>query len=260
MTEPTDDILRRWLLHKLPPADAEALEQRVLTDEAFGERLRDVETDLLDDYARGTLGAGDRDAAARRFASSARGRLRVRIARSLARLTRPSPGRSGTVLAHEQAHSLAVARRHADRGRRTRRALAIGALASACVLAIALIGWNRRFTMPAPVRYGQATITLLADSQRGTALKQVASTPAGATVRLQAEVDDPNALYTLEIDDDGRTVFRAEDLAARTVGPYRFVEVVFDSRQLAAGSHRVRVAVQGAPAPEATWTLETLSE
>ena len=45
MTEPTDDTLRDWLLGTLAPAEAEALEQRLIEDEAFAARLRAVEND-----------------------------------------------------------------------------------------------------------------------------------------------------------------------------------------------------------------------
>ena len=52
MTEPTDEILRQWLLGRLPGNDAAALEERLVEDEDFSLRLRDVENDLLDDFAR----------------------------------------------------------------------------------------------------------------------------------------------------------------------------------------------------------------
>src|SRR3954469_4763885 len=38
MTEPTDDVLRDWLLGKLAPGEAEPLEQRLVEDEAFAAR------------------------------------------------------------------------------------------------------------------------------------------------------------------------------------------------------------------------------
>ena len=34
MTIPDTDTLRRWLLHRLPPAQAEALEERLFDDDA----------------------------------------------------------------------------------------------------------------------------------------------------------------------------------------------------------------------------------
>lgn len=141
---------------------------------------------------------------------------------------------------------------------------AIGVLASACALVIAVIGLNQRVTtsFTPPRTDAETTITLLADSQRGANVQHVALPSSAAMVRLQAEVDgsDPNAHYALSIDDDGHTVFSAEDIAVRESGPYRFVEVVFDARKLAAGSHRVRVVAEGSTQPTSTWTLETRSE
>lgn len=262
MIETTDKTLRRWLLHTLPADEAETLEQRLLTDEDFGERLRAAETDLLDDYARGDLAADESAAAVERFAATTRDRMRVRIARALARITRRSPARLDAGRHHRRsvADSADRSRRHA----RVRRIAAVGVLASACALVIAVIGLNQRITTSFTPPHGDAetTITLLADSQRGANVQRIALPSSAATVRLQAEVDgsDPNTRYALSIDDDGRTVFNTAGIAVREVGPYRFVEVVLDARKLAAGSHRVRVVAEGSAQPASTWTLETRSE
>ncbi len=84
MTEPTDDTLRDWLLGTLAPAEAEALEQRLIEDEAFAARLRAVENDVLDDLARGALAGDERVRAAAYFAATPQDRVRLRIARALA--------------------------------------------------------------------------------------------------------------------------------------------------------------------------------
>ncbi|HEV7489254.1 MAG TPA: hypothetical protein VGO25_00515 [Rhodanobacteraceae bacterium] len=262
MIETTDETLRRWLLHRLPTGEAEALEQRLLTDEDFGERVRAAETDLLDDYACGDLAADERPIAAERFAATARDRLRLRIAMALARITRRSPRK----LAGSRHHRHAGAATGAGSRRRTRvrRIAAIGLAASACALVVAVIGLNQRMTSLAPPStQAETTITLLADSQRGANIQRIALPASAATVRLQAEVDqsdvdrrDSRARYTLSIDDAGRTVFSAEHIGVREAGPYRFVEVVFDAQTLAAGTHRVRVIAEGSAEPAATWTLE----
>ncbi len=262
MIETTDQTLRRWLLHTLPADEAEVLEQRLLNDEDFGERLRAAETDLLDDYARGDLAADDNAAAAERFAATARDRMRVRIARALARITRRSPERLDA--ARHRRRSMSGGADLSRRQARVRRLAAVGLLASACALVIAVIGLNQRITtsFTPPRTDADTTITLLADTQRGANVQRIALPTSAATVRLQAEVDgtDPNARYVLSIDDDGRTVFSAAGVAVRETGPYRFVEVVLDARKLAAGSHRVRVVAEGSAQPASTWTLETRSE
>jgi hypothetical protein len=261
MIETTDETLRRWLLHALPANEAEALEQRLLTDEDFGERLRAAETDLLDDYARGDLEPDESAAAAERFAATARDRMRVRIARALARITRRSAARLDT--ARHRRRSTSGGADRSQRRARVRRIAAVGVLASACALVIAVIGLNQRITSFTPPRTAaETTITLLADSQRGANVQRIALPSSAATVRLQAEVDgtDTNARYALSIDDDGRTVFSAAGIGVRETGPYRFVEVVLDARKLTAGSHRVRVVAEGSAQPASTWTLETRTE
>jgi hypothetical protein len=262
MIETTDETLRRWLLHTLPADEAQALEQRLLTDEDFGERLRAAETDLVDDYARGDLAADEHDAAAERFAATARDRLRLRIAMALARLTRRS--RESPMAARYRRHGAPDALARSSRNTRARRIAAAGLLASACALVVAVIGVNQRITtsLAPPSTDADTTITLLADSQRGASIQHIALPSSATSVRLQAEVDgnDPHARYALSIDDAGRTVFSATDIEAREAGPYRFVEVVLDAHKLGAGSHRVRVVAEGAAQPVATWTLETSSE
>lgn len=263
MIETTDETLRRWLLHRLPRGEAEALEQRLLTDEDFGERVRAAETDLLDDYVRDDLAADERPIAAERFTSTARDRLRVRIARALARIARRSPRELGG--ARHRRHGAPEIAPGSRRRARVRRIAAIGIVASACALAVAVVGLNQRMTSLAPPRTQvETTITLLADSQRGEHIQSVALPASAGTVRLQAEVDqgdvdgsDPHKRYTLSIDDAGRTVFSAERIGVREAGPYRFVEVVFDAQKLAPGSHRVQVVAEGSAEAAATWTLET---
>lgn len=269
MIEPTDQALRRWLLHTLAPVEAEALEQRLLTDEDFGARLRDAETDLLDDYACGDLDVADRAAAAERFSATARDRMRLRVAVALARITR-SRGRLHATLPRRRVASSATPGATLRSGRRTRmrRVAAAGLLASACALVLAVIGLNQRMTtsFAPPKATGEATITLLADSQRGSQrganVQRIALPSAAATVRLQVEVDanDPQARYALSIDDAGQTVFSADGIGVHQAGPYRFVEVVLDARKLRAGSHRVRVAAEGSAEAASSWTLETRSE
>jgi hypothetical protein len=271
MIEPTDETLRRWLLHRLPAGEAEALEQRLLTDEVFGERLRGEETDLLDDYVRGDLATDDSDAAAARFAATARDRLRVRVAMAIARITRRSRG--GPDGARHRRHSALEAGDRSRRRVRVRRTAALGIAASACALIVAVIGLNltglnviglnRRAATSLEPRTGEeTTITLLADTQRGANVQTIVLPSSASTVHLQAEVDGnvAHARYTLSIDDAGRTAYSADGIGVREVGPYRFVEVVFDAHKLVAGSHRVRVVAEGSTEPAATWTLETKGE
>jgi len=53
MPPDSDDHLVRYLLGDLPEAEAERLDERSITDSEFALRLRELENDLIDRYARG---------------------------------------------------------------------------------------------------------------------------------------------------------------------------------------------------------------
>jgi hypothetical protein len=237
MTEPTDQTLRRWLLQRLPPGEAEPLEHRLLADAELAERLREAETDLLDDLVRGQLDGADRAAAMRRFTATARDRMRLRIAAVLARVAgkRASPRHAATT------------QRRAGSSRR-RRTPAIAALAAAGALAFAVIGLRQP---PA------ATVTLMASQQRGAGVTEIAMPRGAATVKLQAEVDAEDVRYAVSI--EGAVPFTAHDVAVREAGAYRFVEVTVPAAVLAAGEHRVRVVAERGDR-EATWEIRTRGE
>lgn len=252
MTEPTDDTLRDWLLAKLAPGEAEALEQRLIEDEDFAARLRAVENDLLDDLARGALAGDERARAAAYFAATPKDRARLRIARALAAVGAEA-GAATSPRGRGHARSARdVARPHAPR----RRHWTAAALALAGMVTIAIVGI--RFypgVGTVPVAF---TITLTDGRQRGTSSIEIAVPAAAREVRVQAEIDggDAGSHYTLSIDD----AVAARGLAARTTGPYRFVEATVPATVLAAGSHRVRVVAESGAPSESGWTLTTRNE
>lgn len=93
MTMPeSDDHLVRYLLGELPEEEAEPLDERSITDDAFALQLRDIENDLVDRYARGEPFALQR--LARRFQQSAHLRDKVEFANALHRLSAASQGGS----------------------------------------------------------------------------------------------------------------------------------------------------------------------
>ena len=85
MQTESDDHLVRYLLGELPEEEAEPLDERSVTDDAFGLRLREIENDLVDRYARGEPLAMER--LSRRFQQSAHLRDKVQFAAALNRLT-----------------------------------------------------------------------------------------------------------------------------------------------------------------------------
>ena len=53
MAQDSDEHLIRYLLGELPDSEAERLDERSIADDTFAERLRRLENDLVDRYARG---------------------------------------------------------------------------------------------------------------------------------------------------------------------------------------------------------------
>ena len=76
--------------------------QRLLEDEDFSQRLRAVENDLLDDFARERLQGEARARAAVYFAATPADRARLRIARALAVVAGAAPVHQSIGLRVEQ--------------------------------------------------------------------------------------------------------------------------------------------------------------
>jgi hypothetical protein len=230
MTEPGDAALRRWLLQQLPTDQAAALEEQLLRDDALLDRLRDAETDLLDDFARGALDAADTQAfCAHRLQAPAQ-RERLRAARAFAHLHAPSLRTP------------------------VRRRVAIGFALAASVLA-AVVTWQ---WWPAPQLDAKLpSYTLLAAADRGAGTGKLQLPGTTARVHLQLEVSDPARRYTLSVDTQGQRASLAEHLQPRTLGRYTFVEVDVDVAPLQPGSHRLVLAGQGSGADlEQSWELQ----
>ncbi|HUD43038.1 MAG TPA: hypothetical protein VMR06_13690 [Dokdonella sp.] len=234
---PTDATLRDWLLHRLPEAEAVALEERLLREDALATRLRAMETDLIDDHAAGRLDAATREAVARHLVADPAGRWRWTVARALA--TRTS--------------AATLSRR---RRQRRRVAAAIGALAAAAVLAIALMQPARPPQSPADIA-ALPTISLRLAATRGEAapLRLPAS---GGWLRLQVEVADSTAgTYALTVRDGADVRFHASGLAPRHAGPYAYVEAAIPAAAAGPGRRQVELVPAGAPDAAAIWQLET---
>jgi len=87
MSADSDEYLIRYILRDLPESEAERLDERSVTDEAFARRLRDFESDLVDRYAR----EGATDESLNRFEQRVRDsrylRNKVQFARALQRVS-----------------------------------------------------------------------------------------------------------------------------------------------------------------------------
>lgn len=268
----SDLQLRRFLLGQLASDQAVRVEEAVLMEEGFAERLREAEFDLLDDYAHARLGTAEAAAVERHLLGSEENRRSVRIARAL-RLqgAATEPGATAKPRATERAGAPPPQRMNpppASRRRPSQMAW-VASLLAACVIAIAVIPrWrsapvsatslappglvSRAAQAPEPSPANRLrTVSLLADVNRGAARASITVATGTAPVRLQAEVTDatPDSQYSLSIENEaGRRLFDASALAVHAAGPYRFVEAVVPAAVLAPGDRTVVLTKSGAEA------------
>jgi hypothetical protein len=93
MTFGEDDLLANYLLHRLSEAEREAVRERLFLEPDLFERMREVETDLIDALAAGRLSPEDA-AAVTQFAAATGQEDRVEFSRALAR--QPLPATAAT--------------------------------------------------------------------------------------------------------------------------------------------------------------------
>lgn len=89
MPELDEETIRRYLLGRLPEAEAETVEDAYFGEPEVFERVRGAEDDLIDDYVAGRLDRADSVAFEARYLASEPLRQRVDAARALRR-ARPS--------------------------------------------------------------------------------------------------------------------------------------------------------------------------
>ncbi len=258
MTEITETMLRRWLLHQLPVDQARQLEQRLLQDDELGAYLRAVETDLLDDYARDRLTVADRMAVASHLLATPRDRERLRFAAALAQHDAPLMATARTPDANRR-----VAHARPPRwSSRRRLAVTWGGLAAACAVLVAVVGLNLH-NGEAPSSAKQAVMTItLAEPRRGANVAEIRIPHGIDKIRLQAEVGSaaPQTRYTLTVSDGAHTVFSAKNLLPREAPPYRYVQVMIAAQTLGNGEHRVKVAPEGTTGAATAWSIRTRTE
>ncbi|MFN7983030.1 MAG: hypothetical protein U0Q11_14325 [Vicinamibacterales bacterium] len=277
-----DDTPRQYLLRRLADADANAFEERLLSDDTCAEQLREAEDNLLVEYADAQLTPDERAAVERYLLSSAEGERRLRFARALAEAARQAGGTPGTATTSGASQSTSPSSS-------ARRWLApLGLLIAAGVAYFVLVLPRSHAPGPSsvspeatPVASAPAppqtpanaaaqapayAVLLLAEIQRGTSSAQRIAVPPGTTrLRLQLEVaaDAPGSgeplMYQMVVQDpNGQQVFAASSLSARQVGAYRIVEADVPVSELGTGARRVSLSrVTGSRlVPEFDWNVD----
>lgn len=80
---PNDELILRYLLNELPDTESQAVEEKFFEDNELFTRLLTLESDLVDDYARGSLSAADRTRFEKGFLVSKERRQMVDNAKAL---------------------------------------------------------------------------------------------------------------------------------------------------------------------------------
>lgn len=248
MSTPDMPSLRLLLLHRLPDAEAQQLEERLMLEEQLAGLLREAEHDLLDDYASGRLFPEERLAVEKYLLATPADRQRLKVARALARLrdrsdsiprlVQPSPGLAGLP-------DPAIAPPARRRWTAQWPVRVGGAIAAGVILSLGLLVFRMKTVGPSAAV--TATVVLLADAQRGSTEGSVNIHPSAERVRLQVEIPAMGgaSTYTLAIADrGGRLQYEVRDLLPRHAGPYPYVEAVVPANALK--GPRCRITLTGA--------------
>jgi hypothetical protein len=254
MKKNEQDVLERYLLGDVSDDKRSEIEQGYFADDAYFDQLIDVQNDLFDSYARGTLPAADRKRFEERFLTRGSGIDRVEFARALKEKVAARSGRkTGSV-----------------------RLLAIAASVVIVVIAAAWMTFSlqrrpqppitssrpkppqqQRTTPPAPVQAqtqiapvqskpsASALITTVLLTPGGTRESEAATPlvlrPAPQFVRVELVLeDDRYDSYAAELQDvEGRVLWKAHSLRATTAPSGRMVAVSVPAKLLPPGDYIV---------------------
>jgi hypothetical protein len=234
-----DELLRRYLLGALPEAEAAELEPRLLAEADLFDLAEAIESEILEDYARGELAPADHEHVARYLASSPSGRLRLAVVRGLAALS--------ANLAQPTGGQILPFPRPAAKVLRPRDLAAVLAAMLVMTLAGILGVWLRIepprsvAQTPAPVVFTAATMIL--SSVRGNQDIPSVQVPTGTDVvelpLLLSQGDDTYPSYQIVLEDQvGEEVLSRADLHAEKS---RLILQV-DAERLRTGRYTLEVA------------------
>ena len=258
MLPDSDEHLIRYILRDLPDDEAERLDERSVTDEAFAQRLREVENDLVDRYAR----VGATDESLNRFEQRVRDstylRNKVQFARALQQVATPvGTGASAAPI-------LPIGRRRWLEGFA---AAAVLLLVAAGYLGLRTVSLREDIARLEAERSAVARQNeqlqrdlagaretprqvkpetfLLRPTRRG-ADEQTLTVPSGTTQVLLQVVIESSEYQTfwasLQDSASGRTVWRSGDLSGTADGGNRIVAVTIPVNLLTSGRHSLDVS------------------
>ena len=252
-SNPTDDeLLRSYLLGKLPEEKADALERRLLAEDDLFELSEAMEADLLAEYAQGGLASEEREHVRRRLASSPQGRERLALARSLDRV------------ASEDAKAAVLPFRGAPFRRPALRwtALAAGIVAAAGLTwltmekpqnhrlkpherpALGITAVQRAHEVTKPPEPVKAVFQLALTSLRGAESRERLRVPVGTgTVELQISVEGMEDLASFHLTVRNRkaeTVWEGTGLKPKNLKGVRALVIDLPADRLQAGKYEIQ--------------------
>jgi len=269
---PSVQTIRAYLLGQLPEPEAERLDELSITDDECAERIRAVEHDLVDAYARGELAGVVLEQFRARYLTTPRQRDATRFAEALQSLA----DNSGRGSSSEARRGPATPVRETPRWRE------LLAIAAAVILATAslwLVLDNRmlrervtsaelqrdrqlreseaqRAAATAPPRTDRepspltvATLVLAPQLRSARQLPTVAVAAGAGDLAVQLDlepVDYPAYDASLVASNGDRIVWRSDRLIARTVGDRKRIELGLPATVLSPQEYLIRVS--GVPA------------
>src|SRR5215470_14317850 len=101
-----EEAVRQYLLGQLQEPEQVAIEERLLTDDAYYQRLEMIEDELIDDYITGVLSEADRQAFSSHFLSAPERHKQLKFALTVhqyANAQTPGTGAEAEVMGHDRA-------------------------------------------------------------------------------------------------------------------------------------------------------------
>ena len=245
-----DDVLRGYLLGRLAPESRESVERRLFSDDRlFWERLCLVEDELVDQYARGELGAEDAASFERDFLVTDERRARLDLARALREYVatrRESPRRAWDWLRNPLPSP----------------AWAVAA-AAALLLAFPAVVWRASARGPAAPVSAWVSPGLVRDVEGE--LSRVTLPPGCQLVRLHLETGSPpHPSYRATLHDvAGADLWTQGGLHAATVDGRRAVTIALPCEVVPPEDYYVRlegVSPGAAPAPLGRYDFRVLRQ
>src|SRR5215470_4410948 len=107
MNERNNDegAIRQYLLGQLHEPEQIAIEDRLLTDDAYYQRLAMIEDELIDDYITGALSEPDRQAFSAHFLAAPEHQKKLKFAQAMAKYAALNPAPTVKAPERVRAHS-----------------------------------------------------------------------------------------------------------------------------------------------------------